>query len=179
MAVNSVKLLILWITSLICFYSIYTTFSHFSLNDSVPKGYTTDSLYTINYELFFTSLYSGLKIPLVALIIETFGHPSDRWFVFFTEVCIREASITLLDLRIRQIGETNLSSRLSVFLGDTIAILIFAWHTFYRQKIVMSSYRSSNQPQIAQLDEQINGHEGLVWRLGNLEAKLRDTPTQS
>ena len=119
--------------------AVILCFRHYEHNGTVPLSYGIEryrvkNLVFINYELFFSSILTTGTWSIACMINDfLFTGPEDGVFAAVAEGLFRYATLLLLDLRIRMLNETSLSSRVSIALGDAIAVSLMAVHSYWHR----------------------------------------------
>lgn len=109
---------------------LYISLSHHRISGSLTNTFGENrfkyvNYVSINYQLFTVAALCGLKIALVRLLSKIFTK-CDTTLHLLSEVLIRAAILAMLDLRLKQVTETDFHSRVSIHLGDCVAILVTA-----------------------------------------------------
>ena len=121
--------------------AVILCFKHYEYNGTVPISYGTDryrfqNLVFINYELFFSSILTTAVWSIACMIHDfLFIGEDDGLFAAIADGMFRYATLMLLDLRIRMLNETSLSSRVSIALGDAVAVSVIAAHSHWHRTI--------------------------------------------
>jgi len=121
--------------------AVILCFRHYEHNGTVPvsygmERYRVQNLVLINYELFFSSILTTGVWSIACMINDfLFAGPEDGAFAAVAEGLFRYATLLLLDLRIRMLTETSLSSRVSIALGDAVAVSVMAVHSYWHRVI--------------------------------------------
>ena len=118
----------------------YIVFTHLRLGGSLAESfgderYSYVNYVKINYQLVFSSLFCGLKLTMINVLGQVYG-PNDKFVYFMAETFIRLSTLSLLDLRLRQVPETDFHSRLSIHFGDVMAMITMALYNRYTDKRV-------------------------------------------
>ena len=133
---NNLAKAILFITSLVAYaVGTYISFSHLQMNGSVAATFGQDRYdyivsVGINFQLFFAALFCGLKWTILGILTKVYS-VNDTVTYFLTEAFIRLASLSLLDLRLRQVAETDFHARLYIHIGDMLAMVIMSLYNRY------------------------------------------------
>ena len=134
------KFTVLIFLAVINVLAVILCFSHYEHNGTVPASYGIDryrigTLMFINYELFFSSILTTGAWSIACMIHDFLFDPEDGVYAAVAEGLFRYATLLLLDLRIRMLNETSLSSRLSIALGDAVAVSLMAVHSYWHRKV--------------------------------------------